>query len=68
MLQLFSFGNLKQDGGTAIFNFCPSADCPSEKLGLCKLPGKCYAKKAERIFPVIQNLVVISHATLECPI
>ncbi|MCX6224696.1 MAG: hypothetical protein NTV01_08100 [Bacteroidia bacterium] len=51
MLQLFSFGNLKQDGGTAIFNFCSSANCPSEKLGLCKLPSKCYAKKAERIFP-----------------
>lgn len=51
MLQLFSFGNLKVEGSTAIFNFCSSRDCPSEKLNLCKQPEKCYAKKSERLFP-----------------
>jgi hypothetical protein len=53
MMQLFSFGNLKQEGTTAIFNFCSSQECPSEKLGLCQHPARCYAKKAERLFPSV---------------
>jgi hypothetical protein len=52
---LFSFGNLKQDAGTAIFNFCASLDCPSEKLGLCLNPEVCYAKQPEKSWPNVRG-------------
>lgn len=53
--KLFSFGNKKLPKSTAIFNLCAASNCPSEKLGLCQLPnaGKCYAKKAERIYKAV---------------
>lgn len=50
-LNLFSFGNTKLPKSTAIFNLGTATDCPSAKLGLCKIPtGKCYALKAERMY------------------
>ena len=52
---LFSFGNLKQDDGTAIFNFCASLDCPSEKLGLYLNPDVCYAKQPEKSWPNVRG-------------
>ena len=52
---LFSFGNLKQDTSTALFNMTPACDCPSEKLGLCRIPKKCYAKYPERRFPGVNG-------------
>lgn len=52
---LFSFGNLKQDTTTAIFNMTPACSCPSEKLGLCKIPRLCYAKYPERAFPGVRG-------------
>jgi len=51
--QLLSFGNRKLPKTTAIFNLSPAAVCPSEKLGLCSLCNKCYAKKAERLYPQV---------------
>ena len=56
MNQLFSFGNMKQDGDTAIFNMTPTTGaCVSEKMGLCSYPSKCYARKAERRFPNVMR-------------
>ena len=52
---LFSFGNLKQESTTAIFNITPALDCPSDKLGLCRIPRKCYAKYPERAFPAVRG-------------
>ena len=46
----YSIGNLKIGTDTLIFNMGSAENCPSAKLGLCKIP-KCYAKKAERRFP-----------------
>lgn len=45
-----SHGNLKLGKDTLIFNMGTAADCPSAKLGLCKLGRKCYALKAERLY------------------
>ena len=45
--QLTSRGNRKVGFDTLIFNMGPAYNCPSEKLGLCKVADKCYAKKAE---------------------
>ena len=52
-MNVFSFGNKKLPVTTAIFNLCSAHDCPSRKLGLCQLsdPSKCYARKAERLYP-----------------
>lgn len=50
MKTLFSFGNRKIPKDTAIFNMTPAKECPSEKLGLCTICNKCYAKKAERMY------------------
>lgn len=47
------YGNHKLGDDTAIFNMCAAEDCPSKKLGLCKVVEKgitCYADKAERIY------------------
>lgn len=46
-----SNGNLKIGNDTLIFNLTSAEDCPSRALGLCTLPGRCYARKAERLYP-----------------
>lgn len=43
-----SGGNTKVGDDTLILNMCSATDCPSSKLGLCKLGEKCYALKAEK--------------------
>jgi hypothetical protein len=43
-------GNHKLDKDTLILNITSATDCPSKALGLCKLPHKCYAMKAERMY------------------
>jgi hypothetical protein len=51
---LGSEGNRKIPSSTAIFNMTPAKFCPSRKLGLCKAEkqgAKCYADKAERLYP-----------------
>jgi hypothetical protein len=51
------WGNHKLGDDTAIFNMCAAADCPSKKLGLCKVIEKgitCYADKAERIYKSVK--------------
>jgi len=53
MNTLFSIGNKKLGKDTAIFNMNPAKFCPSEKLGLCSICNKCYAKKAERLYPQV---------------
>jgi hypothetical protein len=50
---LLSNGNRKIGNDTLIFNMTPATNCPSKKLGLCKLPEKCYAMKAERCYPQV---------------
>lgn len=49
--KLIRFGNRKMPKNVAIFNMAPAFECPSERLGMCKIPDKCYAKKAERFYP-----------------
>jgi len=49
-----SRGNTKLPKTTAIFNLSSATDCPSRKLGLCKLCGKCYALKAERQYKQVK--------------
>ena len=44
-------GNLKLGFDTLIFNLGTALECPSRKLGLCMLGKKCYALKAERLYP-----------------
>jgi hypothetical protein len=46
-----TFGNKKLPKTTAIFNMNSATDCPSKKLGLCKLCRVCYAMKAEIQYP-----------------
>lgn len=48
--KLVSFGNSKLPKSTMIFNMGAAFDCPSEKLGLCKLAAICYAKKSEKMY------------------
>ena len=46
-----TYGNHKIPNTTAIFNMGTATDCPSKKLGLCKVVNngiKCYAYKAEQ--------------------
>lgn len=48
------YGNHKLGDDIAIFNMGTAKDCPSRKLGLCKVINKgldCYAEKAERQYP-----------------
>jgi len=45
--QLIANGNLKIGKDTFIFNITPAFECVADKLGLCALSDKCYAKKAE---------------------
>lgn len=53
MKNLISNGNRKIGNDTIIFNMNPASECPSEKLDLCKICKKCYAKKAERLYPQV---------------
>lgn len=46
-----SNGNLKLGNDTLILNMTSAANCPSKKLGLCRVGNKCYAAKAERLYP-----------------
>lgn len=46
-----SRGNRKLPKDTLILNITSATDCPSKALGLCKIPHKCYAMKAERMYP-----------------
>ena len=49
-----SNGNKKIGKDTLIINMNSATDCPSRKLGLCNIDeGKCYALKAERIYPQV---------------
>lgn len=48
----YSIGNLKIGKDTLIFNMGSAHNCPSAKLGMCKIP-KCYAKKAEYLYPQV---------------
>lgn len=44
-------GNLKLGSNTMIFNMCCATDCPSRANGTCKLGDRCYALKAEKVYP-----------------
>lgn len=46
-----SNGNHKIGKDTLIFNITSATDCPSKPLGLCQIPDKCYAMKAEVQYP-----------------
>lgn len=50
-----SNGNRKIGEDTLILNMNAAMDCPSRKLGSCPLkdPKKCYALKAERLYPQV---------------
>lgn len=48
-----SKGNSKIGDDTIIINITSARDCPSRKLGLCRIAGKCYADKAERQYPSV---------------
>lgn len=50
MAILASIGNMKLGKDTLILNITSATDCPSRKLGLCRISSKCYALKAERIY------------------
>jgi hypothetical protein len=50
MKLLASIGNLKLGKDTLILNITSATDCPSRKLGLCRLPTRCYALKAEHLY------------------
>ena len=51
--KLVSQGNLKIGKDTLIFNMNAAANCPADKLGLCKHADICYAKKAEIQYPAV---------------
>lgn len=46
----YSKGNRKIGTDTIIFNMGSATNCPSKKLGLCQI-DKCYAMKAEYLYP-----------------
>jgi hypothetical protein len=48
---MVTYGNLKLPQNCMIFNMNPAIECPSAKLGLCKLSKECYARQAERQYP-----------------
>lgn len=48
-----SNGNRKLGNDTIILNMGSGTHCPSKALGLCALNGKCYALKAERLYPEV---------------
>lgn len=47
-----SNGNTKLGPDTLVINMTSATDCPSRRLGLCRLsdPADCYALKAERMY------------------
>lgn len=45
----YSLGNTKVP--FPIVNFCAARECPSRKLGMCQCADRCYADKAERVYP-----------------
>ncbi len=51
--ELIRNGNSKIGKDTLIFNMQSATDCSSKKKGLCKLCNKCYAMKAERMYPQV---------------
>lgn len=51
---LLSVGNLKIGNDTLILNMGSATDCPALKLGFCKLGKKCYAYKAEHMYPAVK--------------
>ena len=46
-----SYGNRKLGRDTMILNMGSAKNCPSKKLGLCKVCKICYASKAEKLYP-----------------
>jgi hypothetical protein len=50
---LYSLGNKKIGKDTMIINLSSATDCISKRLGLCQHPNKCYAMKAERLYPQV---------------
>lgn len=46
-----TIGNTKLGNDTMIFNMGSATECPSRANGTCKLGNKCYALKAERMYP-----------------
>lgn len=53
MNKLVQCGNMKLPKTTMIFNMCSATACPAAKLGFCKVRKKCYALKAERVYPQV---------------
>ena len=53
---LLSNGNSKIGNDTMILNMGSAMNCPSKKLGLCKLGSKCYALKAEKLYKPVSFL------------
>ena len=51
--KLIQYGNKKLPKTTAIFNMGSAMQCSSDKLGQCDVSDKCYAKKAERMYPQV---------------
>jgi hypothetical protein len=49
--KLISIGNKKINSNTIILNCSSYANCSSKKLGLCPIADKCYARKAEYLYP-----------------
>lgn len=43
-----SHGNKKIGRDTLIFNITSAVECKSRELGLCQVPNRCYALKAEK--------------------
>lgn len=52
---MFKKGNKKLPKSILIFNMGPAHGCPSDELGFCKVAKVCYAKKAERTWPVVKS-------------
>jgi hypothetical protein len=48
-----SNGNLKIGSDTLIYNITSAEECVSRALGLCQIPDKCYARKAERLYKAV---------------
>ena len=49
-----SQGNLKLGRDTLIINMGSAKDCPSKRLGFCKLGLQCYAHKAEVLYKNVE--------------
>lgn len=50
----FAAGNAKLDDNTLIINLTAAINCPSLKLGLCKVSKVCYALRSEKKYPYYQ--------------